>query len=240
MMDHQRKIVPSFGRRRIFSASLALLLAGNQALQFPNKAHAVSSSSSFPATNIITAVSGSEKAVDDLQAAKTTLDALLQNWEKAVIDCTYADVPRELLEQRNKALLLEKAATSALFDKSASVTSCKTNNRIVRDYIGATGKGPVVGLEKKLKSALEFVDPDDLDEYVQNMELVEQALAKSKSLSYTAGKADFSAVNNFAESETQLVLLAPDSNLEQSRQSIVSVVQGLEIALKLLSTERVR
>lgn len=144
-----------------------------------------------------------------------------------------------MLEQRNKELLLEKAATSALFDKSASVVSCKTNNRIVRDYIGATGKGPVVGLEKKLKDALEFLeDPDGLELFVQNLENLEQALAKAKSLSYTAGVADFSAVNNFAEAEKQLVV-SSDSNLEQARQSISVVVQCLDKALALLDTEAI-
>uniref|UniRef100_A0A7S2Y1T1 Uncharacterized protein n=1 Tax=Entomoneis paludosa TaxID=265537 RepID=A0A7S2Y1T1_9STRA len=171
---------------------------------------------------------------EEIESARKTLGTLLENWERAVIDCTYADVPRELLEQRNKELLLEKAATSALFDKSASVTSCKTTNRVVRDYIGATGKGPVVGLEKKLRSALDLVDPDNLDDFVQIMENVEQALAKAKSLSYTAGVADFAAVNNFKEAEKGL-MLSSDSNLEQARQSIAVVVEGLDKVLPLIS-----
>ena len=117
------------------------------------------------------------------------------------------------------------------------MVSCKTNNRIVRDYIGATGKGPVVGLEKKLKDSLEFLeDPDGLELFVQNLENLEQALAKAKSLSYTAGVADFSAVNNFAEAEKQLVVTS-DSNLEQARQSISVVVQCLDKALALLDTD---
>ena len=130
-----------------------------------------------------------------LREATEVLDSLLDNWEKATVDCTYADVPRELLEAKNKEKLLEKvsineqvlkevsfatfsyqhklssmfmqASEFALFDKSASVVSCKKTNRIVRDYIGATGKGPLVGAEKRLlkSNVVDTVDPDNLDEY---------------------------------------------------------------------------
>jgi hypothetical protein len=81
--------------------------------------------------------------LDKLIEARDTLDTLLTNYKRATIDCTYADVPRELLESKNKELLLEKASTFALFDKSVSVETCKTTNRIVRDYLGVTGKGRV-------------------------------------------------------------------------------------------------
>lgn len=102
-----------------------------------------------------------------LHEAQDTLATLLENWERATVDCTYADVPRELLEQKNKELLLEKAATNALFDKSVSVISCKTSNRVVRDYLGATGKGPLVGIDKKIRQSLDWMDdPDQLDDYL--------------------------------------------------------------------------
>lgn len=81
----------------------------------------------------------SSDPVATIVSARETLEKLLDNWEKAVIDCTFADVPRELLEQKNKEELLEKASTFALFDKSVSVETCKTTNRVVRDYLGATG-----------------------------------------------------------------------------------------------------
>lgn len=113
----------------------------------------------------------SEKAppqnpLESIKESQDTLDKLLSNWKRATIDCTFADVPRELLETKNKELLLEKASTFALFDKSVSVETCKTNNRIVRDYLGVTGKGPLVGIDKKLKQGLDFISPDDLDDYV--------------------------------------------------------------------------
>lgn len=161
-----------------------------------------------------------------LRSARKTLQTLLDNWEKAVIDCTFADVPRELLEQKNKQQLLEKASTFALFDKSVSVETCKTTNRVVRDYLGATGIGPLVNLEKQLKNALDQVNPDYLEDYVTEIESIQQILAKARSLSYTAGVADFSSVNNFEKDQVKDVL-ANNSNLEQSRQCIEQIVNGL-------------
>ena len=51
-----------------------------------------------------------------LREASEALRSLLENWERATVICIYADVPRELLEQKNKELLLEMAKVSALFD----------------------------------------------------------------------------------------------------------------------------
>jgi hypothetical protein len=175
----------------------------------------------------------SDSTVAAIQDATQTLQTLLDNWENAVIDCTFADVPRELLESKNKEQLLEKAKVSALFDKSASIVTCKTTNRRVRDYIGATGKGPVVGLEKNLRQALDLIDPDNLDVYVQGIEDVQQSLSRATSLSYTSGVADFNSVNNFKQEDVQKVLSA-DSNLAQARGAIQLTVKGLYAILALL------
>ncbi len=98
---------------------------------FPSEAKTIPASRSNPLNKLID--------------AQETLGILLANYNRATVDCTFADVPRELLEAKNKDLLLEKASTFALFDKSVSVESCKTTNRIVRDYLGVTGKGERVG-----------------------------------------------------------------------------------------------
>jgi hypothetical protein len=120
--------------------------------------------------NVVHAKEAPEVSQDISMVTEATdaLSVLVENWERATVDCTYADVPRELLEAKNKEKLLEKASEFALFDKSTSVVSCKRTNRVVRDYIGATGKGPLVNLEKRLlkKSVVELVDPDSLDDYI--------------------------------------------------------------------------
>lgn len=156
-----------------------------------------------------------------LRESTEALTSLLDNWERATVDCTYADVPRELLEAKNKEKLLEKASEFALFDKSTSVVSCKKTNRIVRDYIGASGKGPLVGIEKRLlkKNVVDMVDPDNLDEYFAAAESFSQALSRATSLSYTAGVSDFDSMNNFAKDDSRSVE-EDGSNLEQARKAI--------------------
>ncbi|KAL7518869.1 hypothetical protein ACHAWX_003673 [Stephanocyclus meneghinianus] len=172
-----------------------------------------------------------------LQHATVALSTLLGNWERATTDCTYADVPRELLDAKNKEMLLEKASEFALFDKSTSVVSCKRTNRIVRDYIGATGKGPLVGAEKRLlkKSVVEKVDPESVEEYFSAVESFSQALSRATSLSYTSGVSDFDSFNNFAKDDSK-TLSRDDSNLEQARKAIEEANSFLKRALSLFPT----
>ena len=173
-----------------------------------------------------------------LLEATDALSSLLANWERATVDCTYADVPRELLEVKNKEKLLEKASEFALFDKSTSVVSCKRTNRIVRDYIGSTGKGPLVAIEKRLlkKNVVEKVDPEYLDEYIAAVELFSQALSRAKSLSYTAGVSDFDAVNNFAKDDTKS-LNQDGSNLDMARKAVEEASSYLGKAVSLLTVD---
>lgn len=188
-------------------------------LQIPKPANA----SETPATLI--------KPIAD---AKKVLQNLLNKWEASVVDCTYADVPRDLLEQKNKELLLEKASTYALFDKSVSVISCKTSNKKIRDYLGRTGVGPLVGLDKNVRKAFELVeDPDRFDEYIQASENLQQALSKADSLSYAAGIADFSAVNNFDQEGIQTVLES-NNQLAETRRAIADAVKYLDQILSIL------
>ena len=196
----------------------------------------------LPQSAIAAATAGEPTDVEEaLMEAKKTLQTLLDNWSNAVIDCTYADVPRELLAAENKELLLEKAKTSALFDKSASVVSCKTINTKVRDYLGITGKGPVSVLPKVLKGGLtQIMDMDgdvDLDLYVQTTEQVQQALFKADSLSYEARR-DFTSMNNFDESQSEKVLADPNSNLSQAKQAIMAAIDGIDQLLKLLRPQK--
>lgn len=191
-------------------------------------------SGAFPLPNAI-ANAKEESDVSMITDATDALSSLIENWERATVDCTYADVPRELLEAKNKEKLLEKASEFALFDKSTSVVSCKRTNRVVRDYIGATGKGPLVNLEKRLlkKNVVEQVDPDRLDDYFAAVEIFSQEMAKANSLSYTAGVADFDSVNNFAKGEANIE--ESNSNLDQARRAIEEANKALQIASSLIA-----
>lgn len=177
----------------------------------------------------------------DIVLATEALQKLLQYWERAVIDCTYADVPRELLEQKNKELLLEKASTFALFDKSVSITSCKTVVTTVRDYLGRTGIGPVAGLDGALNQALRLllqseVDLEDMDRLVQLVEDIQRDLSRADSLSYSARR-DFTSMNNFNPDQTERVLNDLTSNLALCRVAIQSSVDKLERFADLLPVD---
>ena len=182
---------------------------------------------------------GTFSADDEIQMlidGSDALSSLLNNWERATLDCTYADVPRELLEAKNKEKLLEKAKTSALFDKSASVVSCRKNPRIVREYLGATGKGPLVNADKRfLKRVLaDRVDPNQLDEYYAQVEIFTQEMAKASAASYTAGMSDLDSINTFAKGEE--CATGDSASLEQARKAIIEAKEAMDRAIKCLTT----
>ena len=56
-----------------------------------------------------------------LDAGMRTMDVLLRDWGELTIDCTYAEVPKALLETKNKELLLEKAC--ACVSRTLGLTS---------------------------------------------------------------------------------------------------------------------
>lgn len=188
---------------------------------------------SAPATLLPTA----EEDIGLIQEASSTLKILLDNWEKATVECIFADIPRELLEQKNKQELLEKASTFALFDKSTSVVSCKTTNRTVRDYIGATGKGPLVNIEKRMlrRSVVDTLDADDLEEYYTQVENFQRAISRASAATYAAGVADFDSIVNFNKGNPTD---GSDSNLNQAKGAIRDASLDLEQIVRLLAARQ--
>eukprot|EP00566_Odontella_aurita_P017837 CAMPEP_0113600236 /NCGR_PEP_ID=MMETSP0015_2-20120614/42597_1 /TAXON_ID=2838 /ORGANISM="Odontella" /LENGTH=260 /DNA_ID=CAMNT_0000508475 /DNA_START=88 /DNA_END=870 /DNA_ORIENTATION=+ /assembly_acc=CAM_ASM_000160 len=220
----RRKILSQWGKATTAAASSAI----------------ISSTLTAAPLSAVAARSSGLTADEDIQILSDAADALgslLENWDRATVDCTYADVPRELLEAKNKELLLEKASTFALFDKSVSVVSCKKSNRLVRDYIGATGKGPVVGAEKRMlrRSVADRVDPERLDDYYSGVEKFSQAISRASSLSYAAGVADFDSVNNFEKGKERET--GDDTNLEQARRAVGEAKGSIDKVVGLLRSE---
>jgi hypothetical protein len=175
-----------------------------------------------------------QEEINMIKDASSTLKILLDNWEKATVECIYADVPRDLLESKNKEQLLEKASTFALFDKSTSVVSCKMTNKKVRDYIGVTGKGPLVNIEKRMmkRSVADIIDPDDLETYYAEVESFQRSISRASAASYTAGMSDFDSINNF-EKGTQSE--NGDSNLDQAKAAIEDARVSIENIVSILS-----
>mmetsp|Transcript_14046 Transcript_14046/g.30508 ORF Transcript_14046/g.30508 Transcript_14046/m.30508 type:complete len:266 (+) Transcript_14046:388-1185(+) len=201
--------------------AMAIIIPSSNLLLGADEAEAVASSSA-------------DDEIQLLRDGSDALGSLLTNWDRATVDCTYADVPRELLETKNKELLLEKAKTSALFDKSASVVSCRKNVRIVRDYIGSTGKGPLINADKRFlkRVVADRVDPDMLDDYYSNVEAFSQAIARAATLSYTAGMSDMDSINTFAKGDE--AALGDSASLEQARKAIVEAKDAMDKAIEIL------
>ena len=135
--------------------------------------------------------SQTEDAVSTIRAARDALSSLLHNWDKSTIDCSVADVSRELLEQKNKEELLEKAKVFALFDKDGAVMSCKEDNKKVRNFVSK-----LKGLDKQFVAARDrVIDKDgDLDEYFSAVDDYSRRLSAANSFSYSAGS-DLSSIN---------------------------------------------
>ena len=114
------------------------------------------------------------------------------------------------------------------------MVSCKRVNGVVRDYIGATGKGPVVGAEKRLlkSTVVDLVDDDYLDEYFSEAESFSQLMSKAKTLSYTAGHNDFDSMNNFEEGKETG---EGSKILDAAKEAIVEANGSLKKALSLIS-----
>jgi hypothetical protein len=164
---------------------------------------------------------------ETILAAVRVLQYLLDHWQETVVDCEYADVPRELLERRNKELLLEKAATNALFDKSVSVTSCKVDVTSLRQALRSNS--PVAQLPDALIAVLpelNHIENDNDDRWLERIEDVQRDLIRIDGLAYAARR-DYSALNNFDEAETTRLLDQQPGNLLECRRAIQTTVDKL-------------
>lgn len=95
-------------------------------------------------------------------------------------------------------------------------------------------EGPLVGIEKRIKSGLDFVDPDFLDDYVSELEAFSQAYSRATSLSYTAGVADLDSVNNFSKDDAGESNRKNNSNLQQTKEAIVEAKSNLDGVISLI------
>ena len=130
-----------------------------------------------------------------------------------------------------------------------SVTSCKTVNHRVREYLGHTGIGPVAQLDGLLKQTVALaVDNDDnndingtlfrldVDAIVQIVEDIQRELIRADSLSYAARR-DFTSMNNFNPDEVDRVLDDATSNLAVCKAAIQTAVNQLNALLAMLPLE---
>lgn len=98
----------------------------------------------------------------------------------------------------------------------------------MRDYIGVTGKEPLVNIEKKMlrRNVVDTVDPDDLEDYYTQVENFQQSIARASAASYTAaGVADLDSVNNFEKGSQKN---SGDTNLLQAKRAIKDAKESID------------
>lgn len=92
------------------------------------------------ATVAFVSVANANDLSDDvgvLKDATEALSSLLENWERATVDCTYADVPRDLLEAKNKEKLLEKVRKR--LTQPTLIIAMHTHSHILLPYTICSG-----------------------------------------------------------------------------------------------------
>lgn len=151
----------------------------------------LSSTSILPIT--IATLASADSGIQDkteyqsLIASRKIMEKLLEDWQDLTVSCLYADIPRDLLEQKNKEQLLKEASTFALFDKSASVQSCKESNSKIRQYLGIykDSGSALVGLDKKFKRLKDvYVNDDDEERWFDLVDEFNVRLSKIDTLTY--------------------------------------------------------
>ncbi|GMH95166.1 hypothetical protein TrVE_jg10359 [Triparma verrucosa] len=174
------------------------------------------------------------EAAETLVASRQALSSLLQNWDKATIDCSVADVSRDLLEQKNKEELLEKAKTFALFDKDAAVMSCKEDNKKVRGFITR-----LKSLDKEFKACRDLVEEKggDLDAYFEYVDKYSVAMSAANTASYSMSM-DFASVNSQkmdnSKNREEQVLTGGGGAKDATKLSLEQALDNISKAVEML------
>ncbi len=178
-----------------------------------------------------------KEAKDTLFAARDSLKQLLDNWEKATIDCTSASVDNTLLATENKEKLLEKAKTSALFDKESAVMSCKSSSTKVRAFISK-----LKNLDKVFAAARNILNDDvDLDQWFAFIDKYNESMATANGVSYTSSF-DLSSLNGkktgTADSQDESKLSGSSDNLDSAKSALFTAQDSLaELCYMITASE---
>jgi len=172
-----------------------------------------------------------DKLLARLQSGLDGLDYLIENWEEETTECIYADVPRELLETKNKEALLKAATKFALYDKSDSTVSCKRTAKPIRKYLGLTSSDtPLYKIDFLLQKASSRVDPDMLDDYISATEVWSQLISSADSQAYVSSKGDYASFGEVKKGDDD-----EGSYLGQARKDIIQARAVLKTLIDALS-----
>ena len=168
-------------------------------------------------------------------AADDALSTLLKSWTKSTIDCSVADVSRDLLSSQNKEQLLEKASTFALFDKDSAVMSCREDNTKVKAFISK-----LKNLEKEFKAARSIVEDSggDLDAYIDNVERYQSSMSSALGFASLMAQ-DYASINpqkmEPGLSEKEQVISGGNEASEQTKRQLEEALSTLKNVNSMLS-----
>jgi hypothetical protein len=169
------------------------------------------------------------------------LNYLLDYWNEKTLYCNFGEFQRELLTPENKKSLLAAAAETGLLDYDKSKTMnvmCKRDPQMVRAMLGLTPDNLTLsGADKLLRKATSInrVDPNFVDEYIDQIEKFSRGLSSASALAYGA-RTDFGST----ETVSRQSALSRDqegseqSYLDQSKTSVIQVRDALERIVTLL------
>ena len=167
------------------------------------------------------------------------IDYLLTNWETKTTYCNFGEFQRDLLDVKNKELLMKAAAKGGLLDYDKSDTMnivCKKDPQIVRAFLGLTNDNPNLNkadILMRKSSTLELVDVDKIDEYIDAVDIFSRAVASADGLSYNA-RSDFSSTETFTK-DTTTTQSSKTDYLEQTKKSVQEAKNALEIIVNILN-----
>jgi hypothetical protein len=161
---------------------------------------------------------------------------LLDHWEEKTTYCNFGEVKTEMMDAKNKEMLLIAASEPGLFDKSKTMNvRCKRDPEVVRAFVGLTKENTVLQRAEALmrdKNTLSRVDPDRIDEYIECVERYSRSVSSVDSLAYNA-RTDFASTNTFSLSSSA-DSQAGSNYIEQSKASVLDVRDSLAAIVDIL------
>ena len=133
-----------------------------------------------------------EKDLFRLKKGEDQVDFLLKNWRKKTVYCNFGEFNNELLDTDKKEQLMKEAAAGGLldYDKSATmIVKCRRDPSMVRSFVGLMDENPTLQNAAKIMGsdvALNRVQDDDIENYMQAVDSFSKALAEVDLLTYSA------------------------------------------------------
>ena len=122
------------------------------------------------------------------------------------------------------------AQTLALFDKSTSITVCRSSSKQVRSALEPLGK---LGQSIQSPSFASRINPDDFEAFLASAEQYESAISAADAAAYLAQSSEFSANNAFRQGESQST-----PNLDAARDNVATAREALVRLIRLVNTAR--